>query len=151
MKKTIKYLDLTAPKFNLYINGKSCYRTIWGGFFHLLIVIALIVMFSLSLASSILRKSPTVLINSGYFSNLNFIIIHNLIINKFQSKYQNQSQNFILSQSQVLFLMKQKNRNYYINAKTVKEQSLIVYLYQISTSQLYLLFLYHFQNAMLSI
>ena len=29
-------------------------------------------MFSLSLASSILRKSPTVLINSGYFSNLNF-------------------------------------------------------------------------------
>ena len=151
MKKTIKYLDLTAPKFNLYINGKSCYRTIWGGLFHLLIVIALIVMFSLSLASSILRKSPTVLINSGYFQILIFIIIHNLIINKFQSKYQNQSQNFILSQSQVLFLMKQKNRNYYINAKTVKEQSLIVYLYQISTSQLYLLFLYHFQNAMLSI
>ena len=72
MKKTIKYLDLTAPKFNLYINGKSCYRTIWGGLFHFLIVIALIVMFSLSLASSILRKSPTVLINSGYFSNLNF-------------------------------------------------------------------------------
>ena len=43
--------------------------------------------------------------------------------------------------------MKQKNRNYYINAKTVKEQSLIVYLYQISTSQLYLPFFYSFPKC----
>lgn len=151
MKKTIKYLDLTAPKFNLYINGKSCYRTIWGGLFHLLIVIALIVMFSLSLASSILRKSPTVLINSGYFSNLNFYNYpqpNNQQISIEVSESIAKFHSFVVSGS---FLMKQKNRNYYINAKTVKEQSLIVYLYQISTSQLYLLFLYHFQNAMLSI
>ena len=72
MKKTIKYLDLTAPKFNLYINGKSCYRTIWGGIFHLFIVIALIVMCAFSLTTSIKRQSPSVMINSGYFSYRNF-------------------------------------------------------------------------------
>ncbi len=129
MKKTIKYLDLTAPKFNLYINGKSCYRTIWGGLFHLLIVFALIVMFSLSLASSILRKSPTVLINSGYFSNLNFYNYpqpNNQQISIEVSESIAKFHSFVVSGS---FLMKQKNRNYYINAKTVKEQSLIVYLY----------------------
>ncbi len=75
MKKTIKYLDLTAPKFNLYINGKSCYRTIWGGIFHLFIVIALIVMCAFSLTTSIKRQSPSVMINSGYFSYRNFLFL----------------------------------------------------------------------------
>ena len=63
---------MTAPKFNLYINGKSCYRTIWGGIFHLFIVIALIVMCAFSLTTSIKRQSPSVMINSGYFSYRNF-------------------------------------------------------------------------------
>ena len=147
MKKTIKYLDLSAPKFNLYINGKSCYRTIWGGLFHLLIVIALIVMFSLSLASSILRKFPTVLINSGYFSNLNFYNYpqpNNQQISIEVSESIAKFHSFVVSGS---FF----NKNYYINVKTVKEQSHIVYLYQISTSQTYLLFLYHFRNVILLI
>ena len=33
--RLISYLDITAPKFNLFINGKSRYRTFWGGIFHL--------------------------------------------------------------------------------------------------------------------
>lgn len=70
--KGIKYLDISAPKFNLYINGKSCYRTVWGGVFHLIIMLTIFCLFLFSFLDSVKRVNPTVLINSGFFSYMNF-------------------------------------------------------------------------------
>lgn len=70
--KGIKYLDLSAPKFNLYINGKSCYRTVWGGIFHLIIMLSIFCLFLFSFLESFKRVNPSILINSGFFSYLNF-------------------------------------------------------------------------------
>ena len=109
-------------------------------------------MFSLSLASSILRKSPTVLINSGYFSNLNFYNYpqpNNQQISIEVSESIAKFHSFVVSGSFFNETEKQKLLHKCKNSEGTV--TYCFYLYQISTSQLYLLFLYHFQNAMLSI
>ena len=68
MKRLISYLDITAPKFNLFINGKSSYRTFWGGIFHLISFIILIIIFVMSLKNFLKYDPSQIVINTSEYS-----------------------------------------------------------------------------------
>ena len=68
MKRLISYLDITAPKFNLFINGKSSYRTFWGGIFHLISFIILIIIILMSLKNFLKYDPSQIVINTSEYS-----------------------------------------------------------------------------------
>ena len=67
MKRLISYLDITAPKFNLFINGKSSYRTFWGGIFHLISFIILIIIILMSLKNFLKYDPSQIVINTSEY------------------------------------------------------------------------------------
>ena len=67
MKRLISYLDITAPKFNLFINGKSSYRTFWGGIFHLISMIIFIVIFIVTLRKYEKFEPSQIVINTSEY------------------------------------------------------------------------------------
>ena len=68
MKRLISYLDITAPKFNLFINGKSSYRTFWGGIFHLISFIIFIIIIVMSLKNFLKYDPSQIIINASEYS-----------------------------------------------------------------------------------
>ena len=67
MKRLISYLDLTAPKFNLFINGKSSYRTFWGGVFHLISMIIFVIIFIFTLKQYDKHEPSQIVINTSEY------------------------------------------------------------------------------------
>ena len=68
MKRLISYLDITAPKFNLFINGKSSYRTFWGGIFHLISMIIFVIIFIVTLQKYEKFIPSQIVINTSEYS-----------------------------------------------------------------------------------
>jgi len=68
MKRLISYLDITAPKFNLFINGKSSYRTFWGGIFHLISFVIFIIIIVMSLKNFLKYDPSQIIINASEYS-----------------------------------------------------------------------------------
>ena len=67
MKRLISYLDITAPKFNLFINGKSSYRTFWGGIFHLISMIIFVIIFIFTLKKYNKHEPSQIVINTSEY------------------------------------------------------------------------------------
>ena len=68
MRRLISYLDLTAPKFNLFINGKSRYRTFSGGIFHLLTGLTIIILTVNILIDFSKHENPSIVINTSEYT-----------------------------------------------------------------------------------
>jgi hypothetical protein len=68
MRRLISYLDLTAPKFNLFINGKSRYRTFSGGIFHLLTGLTIIILTVNILIDFSKHQNPSIVINTSEYT-----------------------------------------------------------------------------------
>ena len=68
MKRLISDLDITAPKFNLFINGKSSYRTFWGGIFHFISFIIFIIIIVMSLKNFLKYDPSQIIINASEYS-----------------------------------------------------------------------------------
>ncbi len=65
--RLISYLDITAPKFNLFINGKSSYRTFWGGVFHLISMIIFVIIFIFTLKQYDKHEPSQIVINTSEY------------------------------------------------------------------------------------